>query len=262
MYVYVYIILIALGKNPHHNFFAEFLQHSFPRSSSLVQRFMSETRRMLEKRNHKMKQCYANTVFDIFNSCKFRCQYGIINQVADAIKEYLSKVSNTDIRIESAKEISLIDLQATVLRHSSWFNYDLLEFVTDKFGGKDLLRKYLQGPLYYYQQLPIMEIPPKSYDYKGSSETHERQLCYLLPSAYNTVVTTGQDLRHIVTSLRQKLELPSLILIGHEAGGTAWTELYFGIPNKDDLQSQSSPFSYYTEWSEECQMYCIKGDIL
>ena len=207
-----------------------------------------------------MKQCYATTIFNIFNSRKYSHQYGIINEVANAINEYLSKFSKYDMRVESAKEVTLVDLQAIVLRHSSWFNYDLLQFIVDKCGKKDLLEKYLQGPLHHYLQLPIIDIPPQSYDFKGSMETHERELCYTLSMACNAFVLTGEDLRHIVTLLKEKLELSSLVLIGHVIKGESWTELHFGIPDKDDLKSSS--FSYYAVWSEEGHLYNVTSDIL
>lgn len=210
-----------------------------------------------------MKQVYANTVFYIFNSRTFRHQYHITSQVSNAIEDYLSQVSETNVRIHKGdEEITLTELMNITLKHSSWFNYDLLQFLVDRCGGeeeKKLLKCYLHSPLHCYQELSIVKVPPESYDYKGSSETHKREVYFELPSAYSSVVITGQDLRHVTTLLREKLDQPLLMLRRYEEQGT---ELYFGIPDKEDLVSRSSSFSHHTEWDEENEMYYVTSDIL
>lgn len=230
------------------------MQHSFSsQSSESVQLMTEEKKKELEMKNFKVKQAYASTVFDIFDSFKGR-EFDI-DKIACAVETYLNLLQVKESDHDVAIFASFRAIQSIVLKHTSWFNYALLQFVVEKCGKKeekDLLERYIQGPFECYRELPIVEVPSESFDCSGSKETHKREIFYRLPSTDS--VTTVHNLRSLTDSLQRQLNLFSLCLKRHEAGGT---ELFFGIPDVQDLQSRLSSFSSHTEWDEQRKVYRI-----
>ena len=200
----------------------------------------------------KMKSEYGVTVYKIFKSFKER--NADVDDIFSAIECRLLQSGSVEI-CKPGQEITLQILRECILKNSSWWNCKLLQFVVECCGDKeerDILDQYINGPLKQCQELPIVEMPSNSFDYEGSSETHKRELCHEVPTVSDQ--TTLHNLKNISSSLEHDLGVPNLVFKRHEAGGS---ELYFGIPDKADIQSPASAFSKHTKWDEHKNAYVI-----
>ena len=213
-----------------------------------------EDKEKLEIENLEIKEAFAGVIYDIFKSWKDR---KMLDDVTDAVQDYLEQVKGKKFPIEP--DVTCRALRSIVHKHSSWFNYDLLQFLVRKCGGKeekDVLDHYIQEILKCYNERALVEMPPKSFDHESSSETHKRELiCRLPPTVSDTI--TGHELSTIINRLKENLGLLSLIMKRHEPGGT---ELHFGIPDKVDVETQTS-FSSLTQWDKQRNVYYVSEEL-
>ena len=213
-----------------------------------------EDKEKLEVENLEIKQAFAGVINNIFKSWKDR---KMLDDVTDAVQDYLEQVKGKTFPIEP--DVTCRALKSIVNKHSSWFNYDLLQFLVQNCGGKeekDVLDHYIQETLKCYNKRPLVEMPPKSFDHESSSETHKRELIYKPPPPVSDAIT-GHEVSTIINRLKENLGLLSLIMKRHESGGT---ELYFGIPDKVDVETQTS-FSFLTQWDKQRNVYYISEEL-
>ena len=229
------------------------MHHGFQnQSSESTQSMTEEDKEKLEVENLEIKHAFAGVIYDIFKSWEDR---KMLDDVTDAVQDYLEQVKGEKFPIEHDDRA----LRSIVHEHSSWFNYDLLLFLVQKCGGKeerDALEHYIQETLKCYNERPLVEMPPKSFDHESSSETHKRELIYKLPPTVSDTIT-GHELNKIINSLKESLGLLSLIMKQHESGGT---ELHFGIPDKVDVETQAS-FSSLTQWDKQRNVYYVSEEL-
>lgn len=198
-----------------------------------------------------MTQAYASVIFNVFKV--FKKREIDVDDVAGAIECYF--IHHLQDNFERGDQPTLATLRNTVNKHSSWFNYELLQFVVNECGEveeKDLLQHYVQGPLKRYQELPIAKMPSKLFDYKGSSETHQIEASFKLPVP--VMETTAHDVKDMSNRIKERIGVSSLVLKRFEPETST---LHYGIPNKADMQA-SSGFQY----NEHTKVYNISPDIL
>ena len=97
-------------------------------------------------------------------------------------------------------------------------------------------------------------MPSDGFGFRGSSETHKREFCHKIPATVSGQATL-RDLKGISRSLEHNFGVSHLVFKHHEAGGT---ELYFGIPDKADVQSPASSFSKRTKWDKSKNAFVTK----
>lgn len=162
-------------------------------------------------------------------------------------------------QFETADKI--IRIFDVIVRHSSWFNFHLLEALIHKFGtqeDEERLSKYVNGPLLEYTSKTLFEITGTHGDpylpCTGYEQFHLR-----LP---DEVEWTGLDLRLILRKLPILLGMRGTPFNVRHHILPGIVHLVFTLPEKlFQCYPPESEFFQYVKWDSEKSAYVITADV-
>ena len=191
-------------KYSQHPFTPEATLDKYPTWNDLSDIKREQIKNELRVENEKTSSEYASVVIDILHLFKTR------NIDYEEIKIFLQlsvKPMSTS-ELNQSSDLDRADSMNKVFwfisKHTSWFNFEILEEVVKKFGDKkeiELLSKYISGTLTPYLKRSIFEIPPDSF---SSQSDHSvcSLVCLKLP---DDLLPSGYDIKLIQVKLAKRI---------------------------------------------------------
>ena len=177
-----------------------------------------------------------------------------VNQVKLALA---LKMKVTIPELEPAK--TLDQLFFVIAKHTSWFNYHLLEYlvnVLDYRPGKEILMEYEAKHLNPYLEQSIFLVPSTSLSpYDSSSYVP----CVMLFEDISEL--SAREVKYIQMRLAKQLKIPLLQLRSYDIGSI---RLIFGIHREifeKDFAQEDSLLKMHIQWKEEMNSFMFTIDI-
>ena len=154
--------------------------------------------------------------------------------------------------LSKAKTIS--DIFDVLSRHTSWFNFLLLEIVVNGTGidsEKSLFKAYTNEQLVSYLECSVFEIPSKA------TNSDSVPLYLKVP---DDIQLNGNNVQTIQAKLEELFHVPSLEF---QQASNGCIQLMFSIPKAlFECYPVKSSLHHYIEWEETVEGYMITADIV
>ena len=246
-------------KYSQHTFTPEVTPDKYRTWNDLSHVEKEQIKNELREENKKTKFEYASVFVDIARLFKKR------NIDYEEIKMFLQlsvkPMSTSELDQSSAldRADSMNKVFLFISKHTSWFNFEILEEVVKKFGDeveKKLLSKYISETLTPYLKRSIFEIPPDSFP-SQSDHSVCSLVCLKLP---DDLLPSGYDIKLIQVKLAKRIGInPSNLQLRFYESGCI--ELNFEIQNvwlNDD--STSYKINEIVEYNDD--KYNVTLDII
>ena len=182
-----------------------------------------------------------------------------------AIINFISQIEYQNYKdIPELCDEKMTSLCAVVTSNTTWFNFDLLEYIVAVVGeGKDLLETYKEKELKPYLEQSIFDISSNSFSSFeqriGLLSTHAPLVFKFIDSKIGPSGPTGNDAMFLKTKIKAFFNIQSIELITFQPG---CVELVFAIPQiLFDTSPHDSPLHQYTEWNKETKEYRITAPL-
>lgn len=221
----------SINETEHlqHPFTPEATPDKYPSWNDMSHVEREQIKNKLREENEKTNSEYASVVIDILRLFKKRkVEY---EEIKIFLQLFVKPMSTSEL--DKASDLDRADSMNKVFwfisKHTSWFNFEILEEVVKKFGDeeeKKLLSNYISGTLTPYLKRSIFEIPPDSFP-SQSNHSVCSLVCLKLP---DDLFPSGSDIKLIQLKLAKRIGFnPSnLQLCFYESG---CIELNFEIQN-------------------------------
>lgn len=224
----------------------------FPSWECMEYEEQDRVKTQLFEENERVQEEYA--------SCLTRIRKGLSSDVHEVKLALTLKMSKRGVvvpELESAETLDQVFL--VIARHTSWFNYGLLEFLVNALhykSGKQILKAYEDEHLNPYLERSIFLVSSKSLSVHASSSYVP---CVMLFDDINDL--SAKEAEFVKMRLANQLKIPSLQLTSYDIGSVC---LCFGIYKEifeHELHQEGSLLQTYIQWSDEKSSYVFTIDI-
>ena len=229
----------------------EMAKDPYPNWEDLTDTQKEAERNKLMDENHDVRKAYTtciNQLIDSFSKRKVEpmrirtlancyCGGQLFPEVVDSKEDSIATVFNT-----------------LTGKHSTWFNYELIQVIVDNIGNddeKEYLEIYKKKHLIPYLNHSLYEIPCSP-----SNDQYRTNLVFKVP-----IALTGNEVKSIQRNLAKLLGIEDCVTLYFEDYNVGCIELVFSLPTVV-LESTSPKFQPFIEWKESIQSYKVKVDLI
>ena len=252
---------LSLSQRPNQG--SVFPERAIPKWDEMSKEEKKQLKKKLVVDIEKVKEKYATCLTEIAFSFQDRgvsierVQMLLLSKLPAANPNATSSSEILSNKIEAATSLS--KLFVVLARHTSWFNYQFLEFLIEKLANeveKAMWSSYKNEDLKPYLKRSLFQVPSNSLSSAATSDAPAVPLCLKL---VDDIDLSAKEALVIKDKLSELLEVPELELSSYDVGSVV---LVFAIP-KDifNIYPTHSVLHQYIEYDKDEGSYYISANI-